>query len=297
MARRHAILAALVVAAALWAYFIVHPLGGGAPGPEHKVTVWQVPLRQVTGLTYREGPLRATLEPRWEPGAAKPYLWIDSEMELHGPPGAKAKGGKTPPDQAKPERDHIAFKGNATAQQVLAQFANLTADRDLGPLSGLEAKDFGLPEQDAFVEVARGDAPALPLTNISKAEIDDYIGWLSRTSGFDYRLPTSAEWQYAADAAGSGAGITNYNCKLGGGTGKGDALLPVTTGDGPNAWGLWNFIGNAQELVSDGGGVVARGGSINDRYETCSISLAVPHNGQADPVTSFRLVRKLGVGE
>ena len=133
----------------------------------------------------------------------------------------------------------------------------------------------------------------MPLTNISLAEARAYATWLTMTTCFEYRLPTDVEWQYAADAAGSGASLTNYNCKLGGGTGKGDALQPVTTG-GDNSWGLKHVIGNAQEWVTGSGGTSVRGGSINDGYESCSITLQSPHNGQADAVTSFRLIRAVG---
>ena len=43
----------------------------------------------------------------------------------------------------------------------------------------------------------------------------------------------------------------------------------------------------------NGGGAAARGGSFEDSFDSCEISLEVPHDGRPDAVTSFRLVRKV----
>ena len=42
----------------------------------------------------------------------------------------------------------------------------------------------------------------LPVTGLGIAEVDAYLAWLSERTGKVYRLPTSAEWSYAASAAG-----------------------------------------------------------------------------------------------
>jgi formylglycine-generating enzyme required for sulfatase activity len=139
-----------------------------------------------------------------------------------------------------------------------------------------------------------GVDPALPLTNISLLEAQAYAQWLSTTTGFEYRLPNSAEWQYAAEAPGTEVPPRNYNCLLreGGRVTKGQQLQDVRTGE-PNGWGLQNYVGNAREWVVEPQGIWALGGSHQDAFSSCDIKLRVTHDGQPDAVTGFRLVRKV----
>ena len=141
----------------------------------------------------------------------------------------------------------------------------------------------------------QGMSAALPLTNISAQEVLEYAAWLTETTGFSYRLPTVSEWAYAAEAPGTGAQRRNYNCQIRGDSGlvKGINLEDVRTGDA-NGWGLQNHVGNAREFVMSGQTIVAKGGSFQDAYDTCSISLQVAHDGRPDAVTGLRLLRGIG---
>ena len=141
----------------------------------------------------------------------------------------------------------------------------------------------------------QGMSAALPLTNISAQEVLEYAAWLTDTTGFSYRLPTVSEWAYAAEAPGTGEQRRNYNCQIRGDSGlvKGINLEDVRTGDA-NGWGLQNHVGNAREFVMSGQSVIAKGGSFEDAYDTCSISLQVSHDGNPDDVTGFRLLRGIG---
>jgi formylglycine-generating enzyme required for sulfatase activity len=53
---------------------------------------------------------------------------------------------------------------------------------------------------DIDAETAGADAEATPMTNLSWEDAHRYVGWLSAATGTDYRLPTEAEWEYAARA-------------------------------------------------------------------------------------------------
>ena len=136
---------------------------------------------------------------------------------------------------------------------------------------------------------------AMPVTNVSLSDAQAYARWLTATTGFEYRLPTAAEWEYAATAPGTTPPPKNVNCEIrsGGQLMKGISLEDVRTGES-NGWGLQNYVGNAREWVVDSGRTLARGGSYKDSFDSCDISLQVPHSGQPDAVTSFRLVRKVG---
>jgi formylglycine-generating enzyme required for sulfatase activity len=133
----------------------------------------------------------------------------------------------------------------------------------------------------------------VPATNISIANINTYLKWLSDKAGRQYRLPTLAEWQYAARA--SSASIDpNRNCKLNSrGIQKGSELSKTTLGQ-QNSWGLVNYLGNARELVLDRGGkYFAVGGSFDTEMSECSFANQIPHSGVADGFTGVRVLREL----
>ncbi|MEK9824541.1 MAG: hypothetical protein VW840_20455, partial [Gammaproteobacteria bacterium] len=70
-------------------------------------------------------------------------------------------------------------------------------------------------------------------------------------------------------------------------------LLSVVSGKS-NKWGLFNFVGNAREwALTSEGGLVALGGAHTDPRSECRIEKRVVHQGDADPVTGFRLVREI----
>lgn len=129
-----------------------------------------------------------------------------------------------------------------------------------------------------------------PQTGISLQQAQEYAQWLSERTGKTYRLPTPAEWEYAANANGDQP-RKDFNCRvaLGDKVIKGTGIVSVTSGQ-QNGWGLKNYIGNVQEWVMDGNSVKARGGAFEDAFSNCDISLERAHGGGADNTTGFRLV-------
>ncbi len=98
---------------------------------------------------------------------------------------------------------------------------------------------------------------ANPIINVSYKDIGDYLAWLSRKTGHTYRLPSEAEWEYAARAGtttkywwGDEVGTNNANCRKCGSKWSGFGSAPVGSFK-PNPWGFYDMNGNAWEWVAD----------------------------------------------
>ncbi len=96
-----------------------------------------------------------------------------------------------------------------------------------------------------------------PVIDISWADAHAYVAWLSQVSGRPYRLPSEAEWEYAARAGsqterwwGDEIGIGNANCYDCEGSVESTATTPVGS-FAANPFGLHDVLGNVQELVED----------------------------------------------
>jgi formylglycine-generating enzyme required for sulfatase activity len=93
-----------------------------------------------------------------------------------------------------------------------------------------------------------GADPATPALGLSWREAAQYAAWLTKTTGRTYRLPTEAEWEYAARAGTVDAywwGATFEPSRIATG-----AAQRVGSGDA-NAFGLHDVLGNAREWVAD----------------------------------------------
>lgn len=95
-----------------------------------------------------------------------------------------------------------------------------------------------------------------PVINVSWNETVEYAKWLSQQTGKRYRLPTEAEWEYAARSGGKDetwAGTSqepqlgNYAWYEGNSEGK---PLPVGSMQ-PNGLGLYDMSGNVWEWIQD----------------------------------------------
>ncbi len=132
----------------------------------------------------------------------------------------------------------------------------------------------------------------LPATNIPYSQVQGYFRWLSEQSGKVYRLPTKDEWTHAASARGSSLD-SNRNCTLNvRGIQKGGTLVQSNIGQ-QNGWGVVNYVGNAREWVTDGGDLLAMGGSFDTDMEDCTPENASASGGEADEETGFRVLREL----
>lgn len=96
-----------------------------------------------------------------------------------------------------------------------------------------------------------------PVVNVSRKDALDFADWLSNKSGKRFRLPSEAEWEYAARGGttttywwGNTLGQGNANCLECGSPWDGKQTAPV--GSFPaNPFGLHDMNGNVYEWVAD----------------------------------------------
>jgi formylglycine-generating enzyme required for sulfatase activity len=102
-----------------------------------------------------------------------------------------------------------------------------------------------------------------PVVCVTWNDARAYCAWLSRKDKRKYRLPTEAEWEYAcragtntAFAAGPtiGTNLANYNGTTaypGGTRGENRASTTPVGSFAPNAWGIYDMVGNVWEWCND----------------------------------------------
>jgi len=139
-----------------------------------------------------------------------------------------------------------------------------------------------------------GVGSSLPATNLTIDQARSYANWLTSQTGQRYRLPTVREWEFAAVAANTEKLVDeNINCTVDSrGVRLGEKLLNVISGKS-NDYGLYNYVGNAREWALEDDTVLALGGAHTDPRQECTLDKRIVHEGNADSVTGFRLVREI----
>ena len=192
-----------------------------------------------------------------------------------------------------------------------ADYLEFDPDHDSGRLNGIDL-----------------DLPEWPVVNVSWPKANEFARWLSAETGLAFRLPTEAEWEYAArsgsgdqwfwgDDASAAFRYANLSSRdeetrLIDGF---EATAPIASFD-PNSFGLFDMLGNASEWVSDAyagspnryGGItdnpvvitgdgplrVRRGGSFDQRVSQIGVNIRDFYlETLGVPQTGFRLVMEL----
>jgi len=114
--------------------------------------------------------------------------------------------------------------------------------------------------------VSQKGADNMPVARVSWFDCMKFIKRLNRLGQGKYRLPTEAEWEYACRAGSTTAfpngGITKLQCDrddnldtIGWYCGNSNNMIQPVARKKPNAWGLYDMLGNVQEWCQDWFGV------------------------------------------
>ena len=225
----------------------------------------------------------AERSPRWLPAHAVLFLWaataaVPSALSSDSRDSDLPTGNSSDPLSTRSEfRDTlqtgglgpnmVVIEGGSFQMGCVSQQSCFSFER---PIHQVRVAEFAISthevtfeEYDRFAAATRvempldegwgrGDQPAIW---VSWDDAKSYTRWLSVETGRTYRLPTEAEWEYAARAGsvtayswGNDVGTGRANCR---GCGLERRRTTPVGSFTPNAWGLFDVHGNVWEWVED----------------------------------------------
>jgi formylglycine-generating enzyme required for sulfatase activity len=124
----------------------------------------------------------------------------------------------------------------------------------------LSKYDVTFTQYDAYAKATNRPLPEAwrcgrgecPVGDVSWTDAHGFIEWLNQKTSLKFRLPTEAEWEYAARAGTQTlywwGNQDDASRRIGA-----EADLAVVGSKPPNAWGLFDMIGNVQQWTEDCG--------------------------------------------
>jgi formylglycine-generating enzyme required for sulfatase activity len=102
-----------------------------------------------------------------------------------------------------------------------------------------------------------------PVASVSWKEAHEFCVELSRKEGKAYRLPTEAEWEYACRAGATSTTGTDL-AAVAWYSENSDGRTHAVGLKAPNAWALFDMLGNVAEWTADAYGLYPRGDEVKD---------------------------------
>jgi formylglycine-generating enzyme required for sulfatase activity len=219
------------------------------PAPRPEATTEEPPAEEPAVAAEEAAPEQSVAEEPAVPEPATPGRFRDCggcpEMVVV-PAGSFAMGSS--PSQPGFDFDEWPQHAVEVGRFAIGRFEVTFAEWDACVAAGACSL---VPEDEGW---GRGDRPVV---NIGWYDIQDYLDWLSRRTGHRYRLPSEAEWEYAARARtdttywwGDATGGGEANCAGCGSEWDGRMTAPVGSFP-PNGFGLYDMLGNVTEWVAD----------------------------------------------
>lgn len=164
--------------------------------------------------------------------------------------------------------DFFMAKNPITVDQFTAfvEETNYRTQAELASGMSREKYDTDLPPANAPITWRTPDflqEPDHPVTCVSWKDCQNFINWLNKKTGLTYRLPSEAEWEYAARAGSSGyfffgKELQKSQARYKGGYSRSEKeQYPMCTGTLPvacypaNSFGLHDMHGNVSEWCND----------------------------------------------
>ncbi|WP_297526596.1 SUMF1/EgtB/PvdO family nonheme iron enzyme, partial [Thiohalobacter sp.] len=231
-----------------------------------------VPVAPSPAPSAAESPAVAETKPAATPKAApakpKRATVRPSLPPLEAPKPGRSFRDRASSDPALPMPEMIEIRGG---EFEMGSGSN-SLEFDERPRHKVKVPDFAMgryevtfEEYDAFARATGRKLPAdegwgrgqRPVINVTWDDAVAYTRWLSEQTGHVYRLPTEAEWEYAAGRGartlywwGNSLGENRANCFNCGSVWDASKTAPVGSFDA-NDFGLHDVSGNVSEWIQD----------------------------------------------
>lgn len=142
----------------------------------------------------------------------------------------------------------------------------------------------------------KGDG-SLPVEQVSWNDAQEFLNRLNaKRDGYHYRLPTEAEWEYAARAGTTASIAGNVDAIAWHEGNSGSKTHPVGQKQ-PNAWGLHDMLGNVCEWVEDLAALYSADTQTDPKGSSTRRDVRMMRGGSwADPARNARLSYRLDMG-